>query len=69
MSAAVGSLLKDQAKQTGVDPNNPGVYNGRPRISPVIVAAINGREIMVCANDVASSPTNPPNAASASQII
>lgn len=34
MTAAVGSLLKDQAKQTGVDPNNPGVYNGRPKITP-----------------------------------
>ena len=34
MSAAVGSLAKDQAKQTGVDPNNPGVYNGRPKINP-----------------------------------
>lgn len=34
MTAAVGSLAKDQAKQTGVDPNNPGVYNGRPKITP-----------------------------------
>jgi hypothetical protein len=34
MSAAIGSLLKDIAKQTGVDPNNPGVYNGRPKINP-----------------------------------
>lgn len=34
MSAAVGSLMKDTAKQTGVDPNNPGVYNGRPKITP-----------------------------------
>ena len=34
MSAAVGSLAKDIAKQTGVDPNNPGVYNGRPKINP-----------------------------------
>lgn len=34
MSAAVGSLLKDAAKQTGVDPNQPGVYNGRPKINP-----------------------------------
>lgn len=38
MSAAVGSLLKDQAKQTGVDPNNPGVYNGRPKITPYMQA-------------------------------
>lgn len=34
MTAAVGSLMKDQAKQTGVDPNNPGAYNGRPKINP-----------------------------------
>lgn len=34
MSAAVGTLMKDIAKQTGVDPNNPGVYNGRPKITP-----------------------------------
>jgi hypothetical protein len=34
MTAAVGSLAKDIAKQTGVDPANPGVYNGRPKINP-----------------------------------
>jgi hypothetical protein len=34
MTAAVGSLMKAQAMQTGVDPNNPGVYNGRPKITP-----------------------------------
>lgn len=34
MTAAVGSLAKDIAKQTGVDPNNPGIYNGRPKINP-----------------------------------
>lgn len=34
MTAAVGSLMKAQAMQSGVDPNNPGVYNGRPKISP-----------------------------------
>lgn len=38
MTAAVGSLMKDQAKQTGVDPNNPGVYNGRPKINPYMQA-------------------------------
>ncbi len=31
MSAAVGSLAKSLAQQTGVDPNNPGVYNGARR--------------------------------------
>lgn len=34
MSAAVGSLMKQQAQQTGVDPDNPGAYNGRPKINP-----------------------------------
>lgn len=34
MTAAVGSLAKDIAKGTGVDPANPGVYNGRPKINP-----------------------------------
>lgn len=34
MTAAVGNLLKDAAKQTGVDPSNPGTYNGRPKINP-----------------------------------
>jgi hypothetical protein len=34
MSAAVGSLMKSQAQQTGVDPANPGAYNGRPKINP-----------------------------------
>lgn len=34
MTAAVGSLMKSQAQQTGVTPSNPGIYNGRPKISP-----------------------------------
>jgi hypothetical protein len=34
MSAAVGSLAKSLAKQSGVSPSNPGVYNGRPKITP-----------------------------------
>jgi len=34
MTAAVGSLMKAQAQQSGVDPDNPGVYNGRPKINP-----------------------------------
>jgi hypothetical protein len=34
MTAAVGSLAKSQAMQTGVDPNNPGSYNGKPKITP-----------------------------------
>jgi hypothetical protein len=47
MSAAVGSLLKDQAKQTGVDPNNPGVYNGRPKINPWMIEELD-QEWYVC---------------------
>jgi len=34
MTAAIGNLAKDQAKQSGVDPANPGAYNGRPKITP-----------------------------------
>jgi hypothetical protein len=34
MTAALGSLLKQMAQQTGVSTANPGVYNGRPKISP-----------------------------------
>src|SRR5262249_37642254 len=33
-TAANGSLMKQLAKQSGVDPSNPGVYNGRPKITP-----------------------------------
>jgi len=47
MTAAVGSLLKDQAKQTGVDPNNPGVYNGRPKINPWMIEELD-QEWYVC---------------------
>jgi hypothetical protein len=34
MSAAIGSVLKQQAQITGTDPTNPGVYNGRPKVNP-----------------------------------
>jgi hypothetical protein len=34
MTAAIGSLAKQLAKQSGVDPNLPGTYNGRPKITP-----------------------------------
>lgn len=47
MTAAVGSLMKDAAKQTGVDPNNPGVYNGRPKITPYMQAE-SDQEWYVC---------------------
>jgi hypothetical protein len=47
MTAAVGSLAKDQAKATGVDPNNPGVYNGRPKINPWMIEELD-QEWYVC---------------------
>lgn len=47
MTAAVGSLARDLAKQSGVDPNNPGVYNGRPKITPYQIPEID-EEIYVC---------------------
>jgi len=34
MTAAVGSYLKQIAQQSGVSSANPGVYNGRPKITP-----------------------------------
>ena len=34
MTAAVGSLMKNVAQQTGVSASNPGVYNGLPKITP-----------------------------------
>src|SRR3569833_4524667 len=34
MSAAVGSLAKNIAQQTGVDSSTPGAYSGRPKITP-----------------------------------
>lgn len=34
MSAAVGSLMKNVAQQTGVSASNPGIYNGLPKINP-----------------------------------
>ena len=34
MTAAVGSLMKNIAQQTGVSSSNPGVYNGLPKITP-----------------------------------
>ncbi|MBR0868924.1 DUF4043 family protein [Bradyrhizobium tropiciagri] len=47
MTAAVGNLAKDQAKQSGVDPNNPGVYNGRPKITPYQLPEMD-EELYVC---------------------
>jgi hypothetical protein len=34
MTAAVGSLMKSVAMQTGADPTVPGIYNGKPKITP-----------------------------------
>lgn len=49
MSVAIGSLMKAQAQQSGVDPNNPGVYNGRPKITPwMIEGENNDQEWYVC---------------------
>lgn len=49
MTAAVGSLMRDQAKQSGVSPSNPGVYNGRPKITPFQIEGEGGdQEWYVC---------------------
>jgi hypothetical protein len=47
MTAAVGSLAKALAQQSGVDPNNPGVYNGRPKINPWTIEDLD-EEMYVC---------------------
>lgn len=47
MSAATGSLAKQLAKQSGVDPNNPGQYNGRPKITPWEIEELD-EEMYVC---------------------
>ena len=47
MSAAVGSLAKSLAKQSGVTPGQPGVYNGRPKITPWEMPELD-EEMYVC---------------------
>jgi hypothetical protein len=47
MTAANGSLMKQLAKQSGVDPTNPGVYNGRPKITPWEIEELD-EEMFVC---------------------
>ncbi|WP_445215469.1 DUF4043 family protein [Bradyrhizobium sp. Pa8] len=47
MTAAIGSLAKQLAKQSGVDPSNPGVYNGRPKITPWEIEELD-EEMYVC---------------------
>jgi hypothetical protein len=47
MTAAVGSLAKQRAKQSGVSSSNPGVYNGRPKITPYEIEELD-EEYYVC---------------------
>ena len=47
MTAAVGSLAKQKAKQSGVSAANPGVYNGRPKITPWEIEELD-EEMYVC---------------------
>jgi hypothetical protein len=47
MTAAVGSLAKQKAKQSGVSAANPGVYNGRPKITPYEIEELD-EEYYVC---------------------
>jgi hypothetical protein len=47
MTAALGSQAKRLAKQSGVDLTNPGVYNGRPRITPWEIEELD-EEMYVC---------------------
>lgn len=41
LTAAVVSLMKSVAQQTGVSASNPGVYNGKPKITPWMVEGDN----------------------------
>jgi hypothetical protein len=47
MSASIGSLAKQLAKQSGVSPANPGQYNGRPKITPWEIEELD-EEMFVC---------------------
>lgn len=47
MTAAVGSAAKQKAKQSGVSSANPGVYNGRPKITPWEIEELD-EEMYVC---------------------
>lgn len=47
MTANIGSLAKQLAKQSGVDPSNPGLYNGRPKITPWEIEELD-EEMYVC---------------------
>lgn len=37
LTAGVLDLMKEMAQQTGVSPDNPGAYNGRPKINPWMI--------------------------------
>jgi hypothetical protein len=47
MTAAIGSKAKQLAKQSGVSSANPGVYNGRPKITPWEIEELD-EELYVC---------------------
>jgi hypothetical protein len=47
LTASVGSLAKQLAKQSGVNPSNPGQYNGRPKITPWEIEELD-EEMYVC---------------------
>lgn len=47
MSSVVGELAKALAQQSGTDPNNPGIYNGRPKINPWMIEELD-EEMFVC---------------------
>jgi hypothetical protein len=47
MSSNIGNVMKDLAKQSGVNPSNPGVYNGRPKITPWQIPELD-EELYVC---------------------
>jgi hypothetical protein len=47
MTTTVGGLAKQKAKQSGVSSSNPGVYNGRPKITPWEIEELD-QEMYVC---------------------
>lgn len=47
MTTTVGGLAKQKAKQSGVSTANPGVYNGRPKITPWEIEELD-EEMYVC---------------------
>lgn len=47
MSTVIGGRAKQAAKQSGVSSSNPGVYNGRPKITPWEIEELD-EEMYVC---------------------